>query len=81
MTALVDSVRWKMKRIRENVKALHQANITPGQLPYLIREWRLWLQITRNFKAIEGSWTGAVKTYLDVFQGYPAKRERRRNLK
>lgn len=80
MTAPSDRVRRKTKRIRESVTALHRANITPGQLPYLIREWRLWLQITRNFKAIEGSWAGAVKAYIDIFQGYPTKSARKRDL-
>jgi hypothetical protein len=61
--------RWM--QIKSNLKALKQNNIWVGQLPYLAKEWRLWIQITRNFREIEGSWSGAVRRYLRMFGNRP----------
>ncbi|RJP78244.1 MAG: hypothetical protein C4522_13295 [Desulfobacteraceae bacterium] len=57
----------KWQHFRTNLNALKQNNIWLGQLPYLAKEWRLWLRITRNFREIEGSWAGAVRRYLRMF--------------
>ena len=68
-----------LKKLWDNVVALKQYNITLRQLPYLIREWRLWLQITRNFAMIEGSWLKGLNTYLSIFEGVPLPSTRAKN--
>ncbi len=80
MIKLIEKNKRSLNRIRikvrDNLIALKQNNITLRQMPYLIREWRLWLQITRNFKMIEGSWLGGLKIYLSIFEGIPVKKDR-----
>ena len=73
-----------MKAIKETFdvflkswKAMKQANVASRQLPGMSKEFRLWLQITRNFKEIEGSWTGAIRTYMRMFKGVPRKQRSR----
>lgn len=61
--------RWQI--FHSNLNALKKDNIRLGQLPYLLREWRLWLQITRNFREIKGSWSGVVRQYLRMFGNRP----------
>jgi hypothetical protein len=55
------------------MSALKKYNITIQQLPFLIKEWRLWLQITRNFREVEGSWSGACRRYVRMFRNRPDK--------
>ena len=59
------------QHLRNNLDALKKDNIWFGQLPSLAREWRLWLQVTRNFREIKGSWFGAVRQYLRMFGNRP----------
>ncbi len=61
---------------RDNLSALKKYNITIKQLPFLLKEWRLWLQVTRNFREIEGSWSGAFRRYVRMFTNRP---DRKRN--
>ena len=65
------SVKDRWRHLRSNLDALKQNKIWLGQLPYLVSEWRLWLQITRNFREIKGSWSGAVRQYLRMFSNRP----------
>ncbi len=73
----VDILKRGLVKFRGNLFALQHNNITLRQVPYMIREWRLWLQITRNFKTIEGSWLGGLKTYLSIFEGFTVKKDRK----
>jgi hypothetical protein len=61
--------------VKSNLKALKQNNIWAGQLPYLAKEWRLWVRITRNFREIEGSWYGVQCT--DIFECLETDRKTR----
>ena len=76
MIKLVEKSRRRFIKLRGNLVALKQNNITLRQMPYLVREWRLWLQITQNFKNIEGSWWRGIKTYSSIFEGIPQKKDR-----
>jgi len=76
MITLVEKSKRRFIKFRDNLVALKQSNITLRQIPYLIREWRLWLQITWNFKKIEGSWWKGIKTYSSIFEGVPQKKDR-----
>ena len=53
---------------------MKQSNITMAQMPYIVKEFRLWWQITRNIKDLQGSWTGVLKVYLRIFKGLPQKK-------
>ena len=58
-------------------KAMKQVNLSGRQLPGIVREFRLWLIIIRNLKEIEGSWLGAIRTYMHLFKGVPRKHRSR----
>ncbi len=64
---------WFNHNVRDYVLALKQGNITFRQLPYLIRERRLWLQVMKNFRELEGSWIGAIRRNILIFKGHPHK--------
>ncbi len=59
---------------QKTFSALRQSNLTLVQLPFMLREFRLWWQVTRNFREIEGSWIKALKCYGNMFEGIPKKR-------
>ena len=67
------NLRSRYRKVRNNLLAYKQANITLRQIPHLMREMRLWFRITKNFRQIEGSWTRALRRYLLMFQGRPKK--------
>ena len=75
----IKNKKYDLKKLHDNLIALNQANITFRQLPHLVRQWRLWLQITRNFAMIEGSWLKGLKTYLSIFEGFPRPDTRAKN--
>lgn len=65
-------------RVREALdfaRALRQCNITPLQLPNMLREGRLWLRVFGNFRELQGSWPGAACLGLKVFSGRPMEKE------
>jgi predicted metal-binding protein len=57
------------------VRALRQCNITPLQMPNMLREGRLWLRVFGNFRELQGSWPGAARLGLKVFSGRPMEEE------
>ncbi len=67
------SVKRKYRSLKKNLAALKQANITPGQMPKMARDMRIWWKITQNLKDLEGSWAGAMATYVRMFKGVPRK--------
>ena len=67
------NLRSRYRKVRNNLLAYKQANITLRQIPHLMREMRLWFRITKNFRQVEGSWTRALRRYLLMFQGRPKK--------
>ena len=69
----ITNIRNRYRKGRNSLLAFKQANITLKQIPYLMREMRVWLRITKNFREIEGSWTGVLRRYLVMFQGRPRK--------
>lgn len=75
----IKNKKHDLKKLQDNLIALKQSNITPRQLPYLVRQWRLWLQVTRNFAMIEGSWVKGLKTYVSIFKGFPQPDTRAKN--
>jgi len=62
-----------LQNFQKSIQALKQSNISLGQVPYIIKEFHLWWQITKNIKDLQGSWIGALKTYIRIFQGLPKK--------
>ncbi len=64
--------QW-FRMTRGNLQAFKQANVSPRQLPALIRERAVWIQVIKNLYLIEGSWTGALKRLSLVMKGYPKK--------
>ena len=75
----IKNKKHDFKKLQDNLIALKQSNITIRQFPYLVREWRLWLQVTRNFVMIEGSWLKGLKTYQSIFEGFPLPSTRAKN--
>ncbi len=73
MHVIKKKAKW-YSDIQRNLAALKQCNITIGQLPFILREWRLWLRITRNFREIEGSWMSAILRYIRMFEDRPQRR-------
>jgi len=67
-------IRSRFSDFRDNLSALKKYNITIKQIPFLLKEWRLWFQITRNFREIEGSWSKAFRRYARMFANRPDKR-------
>jgi hypothetical protein len=59
--------------IKKNIQALKQANITPSQMANLMKASDIWWKISVNLREIEGSWSGAMKKYLELFKGVPRK--------
>lgn len=64
--------RW-LRMTSGNLKAFKQANVSPRQLPGIIRERAVWIQVIKNLYLIEGSWLGALKRLTLVMKGYPKK--------
>ena len=73
MRGRIDNVTRRYRRLQSNLLAFKEYNMTMGQLPSLIRERHLWIRITRNFREIEGSWSGALRRFLIMFQNHPRK--------
>ncbi len=71
------SVKQRYRRLKKNLEALKQANITPAQMPKMAKDLRIWWKITRNFKDLEGSWFRALATYVRMFKGVPRKDPRK----
>jgi len=67
-------LKKKYTEFKKNMEALKQFNITPGQLPVLIKSFDVWWQVTRNLKEIEGSWYKAFAAYAWMFKGVPRKK-------
>ncbi len=61
---------------RKNMKALKQANITLSQMANCNKASNAWWKITVNLRELEGSWTGAMKKYMKMFEGVPRKNVR-----
>jgi hypothetical protein len=59
----------------ESLRALKQCNMLVRQLPNLAKQYRLWLRIVRNLRLIEGSWTGAARRLMIMFQGRPRQKK------
>jgi len=69
MTNKGSGIKRSLKNFKKNIQALKQSNITLAQLPYIVKEFRLWWQITRNIKDLQGSWAGVLKVYFRIFKG------------
>jgi hypothetical protein len=74
MRTAIGRFRSRYSDFRDNLSALEKYNITIKQMPFLLKEWRLWLQVTRNFKEIEGSWSGALRRYVRMFTNRPERK-------
>ncbi len=70
-------MKQKRHEFRKSWQALRQANVNLRQLPGILREFRLWFQITKNLKEIEGSWPAAIRKYFWIFKGVPRKQRAR----
>jgi len=46
-----------------------QKNITPKIFFEIFRERKLYMQIFRNFRILEGSWIKAFKKYYNIYGG------------
>ena len=62
--------------MRNSLAALKQDNMTLKQLPHMVRHRRLWFQVGKNIREIEGSWPKAIRRTLLIHEGHPRKRER-----
>ncbi len=69
----LNKLRNRLREERDAIAALRQNNITLRQLPYILREWRVWLQIFRNLKELEGSWSDALRINMKIMRGRPRK--------
>ena len=70
-------MKRKRHEFRKSWQALRQANVNIRQVPGMLREFRLWFQITKNLKEIEGSWPAAFRKYFWIFKGVPRKQRAR----
>ncbi len=64
-------MKKKYLHFRNYLSVLKENNITLKQLPFILNEWRLWVQIGKNFREIEGSWKGVIKRYIRMFENRP----------
>ena len=60
----------KIKSLRKNLEALKEFNFTLKQVPSLIRERDLWLQVFKNMKELNGSWPRALADMRSFFNGH-----------
>ena len=60
--------------LQRNYQALKQTNLTVIQLPYIIKEFGVWWNLTKNLREIEGSWAKTLKANIHFFKGVPRKR-------
>jgi len=71
-----NNFRRSYRNVRNSLAALQQDNMTLKQLPHMLRHRRLWLQVLKNMREIEGSWPAAIRRTLLMYEGHPRKRER-----
>ena len=70
------NLRKSYRKVQNSLAALQQDNMTLKQLPHIVRHRRLWLQVLKNMREIEGSWPAAIRRTLLMYEGHPRKRER-----
>ena len=75
MKTLSTGSAGQFRKIRQNIQALRQVNMTMTQMRYMLKEPVLWFHVTRNFREIEGSWWKALKRYFFMFEGVPDKKK------
>jgi hypothetical protein len=69
----INAMKSRYQDFQKNIKALKQANITPSQVPNLMKAFDVWWKIIVNLRDIEGSWTSAMKRFMKMFEGVPRK--------
>jgi len=74
MRTTIQGIRSRYSDFRDNLSALKKYNITIKQMPFLLKEWRLWLRVTRNLREVEGSWSGAFRRYVRMFTNRPDRK-------
>ena len=58
-----------IKGLSAKARAARERNFTLRQLPAIWRGRATYLQIAKNFRELEGSWHGGIRSLLDVFTG------------
>jgi hypothetical protein len=76
MQSRLNRLRRSYRKVRNSLAALEQDNMTLKQLPHMVRHRRLWFQVLKNMREIEGSWPAAIRRTLLMYEGHPRKRER-----
>ncbi|RJP32027.1 MAG: hypothetical protein C4536_06845 [Actinobacteria bacterium] len=58
-----------VKVVSAKARAARERNFTFRQLRAMWRGRMTYLQILRNFRELEGSWSGGIRKFMDVFTG------------
>jgi len=76
MQKRLNNLRRSYRKVLNSLAAVEQDNMTLKQLPHIVRRRRLWLQVLRNMREIEGSWPAALRRTFLTYEGHPRKRDR-----
>jgi hypothetical protein len=71
----IERLRKLFQRERDRLKALKQYNINIKQIPSLMHERDSWIRVIKNFRELQGSWSGSIRLLLKLFEGNPRKRQ------
>jgi hypothetical protein len=74
----MDDVQGLRRRLQKSLQALNQDNMGSSQLPHLVRQRKIWFQILKNLREIEGSWPAAIRRTFLMYEGHPRKKDRPR---
>ncbi len=67
--------RKRYRKVRNSYFALRQDNYLPRQLPHMVRHSGIWIQMAKNIREVEGSWTSAIRRLLLMYEGVPRRKD------
>jgi len=68
--------RKRYRKIRNSFIAPRQDNYFPRQLPHMVRDSGIWIQMVKNLREVEGSWTSTIRRLLLMYEGVPRRKGR-----
>jgi hypothetical protein len=61
----------RFRSARDSIKAIGEQKLSRSQLAGIIRERKLYRQISKNLRELEGSWPRSLRRQLLLLQGQP----------
>ncbi len=68
------ATRKSYRKVRNSYLALRQDNYLPRQLPHMARHSGVWIQMVKNLREVEGSWTRTIRRLLLMYEGVPRRK-------